>query len=89
MRGSRNNVPFRAGQCALACLIIGNLVGCSTLDGALAISPVKPWERGVLAREDMQLVTDGMEQAVDEHIYFSKEASTGGVSISGGGCGCN
>ena len=26
--------------------------------------------------------------ALDEHIYFSKEASTGGASFGGGGCGC-
>ena len=26
---------------------------------------------------------------LDEHIYFSKEASTGGAGFGGGGCGCN
>ncbi|HEX3583376.1 MAG TPA: DUF4266 domain-containing protein, partial [Thermoanaerobaculia bacterium] len=28
-------------------------------------------------------------QSVDEHIYFSKEASMGGIDVGGGGCGCN
>jgi len=27
--------------------------------------------------------------AIDEHVYFSKEASLGGSSLAGGGCGCN
>jgi Domain of unknown function (DUF4266) len=30
-----------------------------------------------------------MLMAVDEHIYFSKEASMGGMNAGGGGCGCN
>ena len=50
---------------------------------------VDPWERDVLAREDMQLVTDPVEAGLDDHIYFSKEASSGGRGFGGGGCGCN
>jgi len=53
------------------------------------IQPVKPWERDLLAKPSMQLTPDEVENALDEHIYFSKEASTGGQSIGGGGCGCN
>ena len=65
------------------------LTACGTSGQIFSISEVKPWERGTLAREDMQLTTDAMDQSVDDHIYFSKEASTGGGSIKGGGCGCN
>lgn len=50
---------------------------------------VEPWERDVLAREDMQLTADPVEAALDDHIYFSKEASSGGRGFGGGGCGCN
>ncbi|HET6630505.1 MAG TPA: DUF4266 domain-containing protein [Woeseiaceae bacterium] len=50
---------------------------------------VEPWERDVLAKEEMQLVTDPLEAAIDDHIYFSKEASSGGRGFGGGGCGCN
>jgi len=50
---------------------------------------VDPWERDVLAREDMQLVADPVEAGLDDHIYFSKEASSGGRGFGGGGCGCN
>jgi len=50
---------------------------------------VKPWERGTLARDNMQLVTNEVQAGLDEHIYFSKEAASGGSGVGGGGCGCN
>jgi uncharacterized protein DUF4266 len=58
--------------------------------GALAgCAGVQPWQRDVLARPDMQIVADPVEAAADDHIYFSKEASSGGQGFGGGGCGCN
>ncbi|MCP4301679.1 MAG: DUF4266 domain-containing protein [Gammaproteobacteria bacterium] len=56
--------------------------GCSSMG-------VEPWERDVLAKDEMQLTTDEAEAATDDHIYFSKEASSGGRGFGGGGCGCN
>lgn len=50
---------------------------------------VQPWDRDVLARPEMQIVADPSEAAADDHIYFSKEASSGGQGFGGGGCGCN
>ena len=50
---------------------------------------VEPWERDVLAKEEMQLISDPVEAGIDDHIYFSKEASSGGRGFGGGGCGCN
>jgi hypothetical protein len=64
----------------LATLTIGGLAGCAG---------VEPWDRDVLARPEMQIVSDPIEAAADEHIYFSKEASSGGQGFGGGGCGCN
>jgi hypothetical protein len=58
------------------------LSGCSNLG-------VKPWERKNLARSDMALDANFIDLALDDHIYFSKEASSGGRSFAGGGCGCN
>lgn len=57
-------------------------VGCSSMG-------VEPWERDILAKDAMQLTTDELEAATDDHIYFSKEASSGGRGFGGGGCGCN
>ena len=56
--------------------------GCSSLG-------VKPWQRDVLAREEMRLDANPLDAAIDDHMYFSKEASSGGRSFAGGGCGCN
>ena len=66
----------------VSALLIVFLAGCSSMG-------VQPWERDVLAREDMQLLTDPLEAATDDHIYFSKEATSGGRGFGGGGCGCN
>jgi hypothetical protein len=37
----------------------------------------------------MQLNANAIDDAIDDHLYFSKEASSGGRSFAGGGCGCN
>lgn len=50
---------------------------------------VKPWERDILAQDKMKLDPSPVETALDEHIYFSKEAASGGRGVGGGGCGCN
>jgi hypothetical protein len=63
-------------------LVIGAISGCSSMG-------VEPWERDVLAKDEMQLTSDPVEAALDDHIYFSKEASSGGRGFGGGGCGCN
>lgn len=59
--------------------------------GALltACTPVAAWERGTLAKPEMALTPDSLDAALKDHVYFSKEASSGGNSASGGGCGCN
>ena len=70
-------------SCAFAALgWVVCLSGCSRVG-------VQPWDRDVLARSDMQIVSDPLEASIDEHIYFSKEASSGGQGFGGGGCGCN
>ena len=63
----------------VAALLFG---GCSSMG-------VEPWDRDVLAKDEMQLTSDSIEAATDDHIYFSKEASSGGRGFGGGGCGCN
>ena len=50
---------------------------------------VKPWQRDLLAKEHMALDSDPLRSAFNDHIYFSKEASSGGRGFGGGGCGCN
>ena len=71
----------------ISAILAGSVVllatsGCASLG-------VKPWDRAILARNSMQLDRNGVENAIDDHIHFSKEASSGGRGIGGGGCGCN
>ncbi len=68
------------GIVTLLCLVV--LSGCSTLG-------VNPWERDRLADPRMALEADALDKGFDDHIYFSKEASSGGRGTAGGGCGCN
>ena len=58
------------------------MTGCSSLG-------VEPWERDKLAKKEMLPVSSPIDAALDDHIYFSKEATSGGRSFGGGGCGCN
>ena len=62
------------------------LLVCAAASGC---ATVKPWNRDLLAKPEMQFVTCPQLQAIDQHVYFSKEASAGGSSLAGGGCGCN
>ena len=64
-------------------------VGLTLLLGGCSTVGVKPWHREVLARPEMALTAYPLDAAIDDHIYFSKEAASGGRSFGGGGCGCN
>ena len=61
-------------------LLLVSTSGCQT---------VAPWEREVLAKEEMSWVPDPLEQTLENQIYFSKEAASGGLESAGSGCGCN
>lgn len=50
---------------------------------------VKPWERGNLSKDVMAWQSDPLKGSLDNHIFFSKEGSSGGGQAAGGGCGCN
>ncbi|QPK63971.1 DUF4266 domain-containing protein [Methylomonas sp. LL1] len=64
------------------CLLFGfvGLQGCSS---------ISPWERGNMAKETMGINPTPNLNKFRDHIYSSKEASQGGHSGAGGGCGCN
>jgi len=63
------------------------LLACAA--GPVGCAAVKPWERDVLAREDMALDSDPMRATLQNHIRFSKEGSLPVGGGGGGGCGCN
>jgi hypothetical protein len=58
------------------------LAGCSSLGP-------RPWEKDLMARREMLVDSYPLLTAAEDHVYFSKEASSGGRGFAGGGCGCN
>jgi hypothetical protein len=59
------------------------------LSACVTVQPPQPWEKGELARAVMKMDKDPLEARFGSHVYFSKEESSGGDGVGGGGCGCN
>lgn len=70
-------------------LLLTLLVFAMLMINSCAPVGVKPWERDIMAKPSMQLDNEAVDRGLDDHIYFSKEASSGGRGFGGGGCGCN
>ena len=77
------NLAVRRALNAFAC--VGLALVCS---GCTTIGP-KPWQKDLMSRREMQVGAYALQAAAEDHIYFSKEASSGGRGFAGGGCGCN
>jgi hypothetical protein len=63
-------------------LLAANFTGCASVG-------VQVWERDILSKPEMQMDKEALDRSIDDHVYFSKEASSGGRGFGGGGCGCN
>jgi hypothetical protein len=61
------------------------LSGCANTN----LVRVKPWERATLASYPMRADRDPLHAAMSEHVFFSRETTTGGRGVGGSGCGCN
>lgn len=59
------------------------------LIAASGCAPVKPWERGKLAKPKMQLDPSPESTQLQQHVFEYREGSSGGYGTVGGGCGCN
>lgn len=70
-------LPLLLGLAALAAS-----AGC-------AIAPPQAWEKGNLAKPEMAMGGDPLDERYLQHIYSSKENASGGYGVGGGGCGCN
>jgi len=82
MNGIMKGTMKKRVKLALISVLIISTTGCASLG-------VEPWERDLLAKKAMSLNASPIDSALDDHIYFSKEASSGGKGFGGGGCGCN
>ena len=68
---------------------IGPYVCAAVLLAGAGCANVQPWERGTLADYTMRPDRDLLTTAMADHIYTSRESSTGGRGVGGSGCGCN
>lgn len=78
----RRLLTCRAVGAAWASIALIALSGC-------AFAPPEPWEKGNLAKPEMSMGGDPLNERFTQHIYSSKEAASGGYGVGGGGCGCN
>jgi hypothetical protein len=74
-----------AAGLVLLALALGALGGCAGTN----LTRVQPWERATLADPLMRPDRDPLATALAEHVYFSREAASGGRGVGGSGCGCN
>lgn len=65
------------------------LATCFVLLSSGCAIDLKPWERGYLAKPHMSVEPDPLQRTIREQVVTSKESSSGGFSVVGGGCGCN
>jgi hypothetical protein len=69
-------------------LIALTLTALAAMSACALRMGVEPWERDLLSQPAMKM-DRLLDEDIDDHIYFSKEASSGGRGFGGGGCGCN
>jgi hypothetical protein len=79
-----NRLPKYWAVALAAVALMGT--GCSSVS---EWGQVSAWEKGNLAKTKMTFEGDPLDQRFVQHIYTSKENSSGGYGVGGGGCGCN
>jgi hypothetical protein len=84
-RHDRGATPRRLGTAARFALAA---VGATALACA-GCRTVPPWERARLGDYLMRPDRDPLTESLSDHVYFTREAATGGRGVGGGGCGCN
>lgn len=70
-------------------LFLGLLAAAGLLGSGCTAQKVQPWERAALTDYTMRPDRDPLVTAMSEHVWFSREASSGGRGVGGSGCGCN
>ncbi len=73
-------------------LALSGLAAAGALLGGCAnpgLVRVKPWQRAGLADYTMRPDRDPLDSTLSEHVYFAREAASGGKGVGGSGCGCN
>ena len=80
--GIRSPMHIRPKTMLLALVLVSALAGTGCKN-------VEPWQRRTLSDNTMRGDRDPAGQGLSEHMWFSREAASGGRGVGGGGCGCN
>lgn len=72
-----------------AALLLAAVSATTFTAGCTSLPPVEAWQRGELARPEMRFDSNLLESRLGEQVWTSKEGSSGGSGVGGGGCGCN
>lgn len=81
------NVLAQTGAMSVSrALRVAAVLLCAVLSGC---ANVKAYERGELAKPEMQFDADFSVTKLSQQMYGAKEAASGGYTTGGGGCGCN
>lgn len=73
-----------AGPVRLVALVLVAAAGLAPAGCAT----VRPSEREILSRPEMNPQTEGMEEKFQSHFESAREGGFGGHGAAGGGCGC-
>ena len=74
---------------AMKSILLLGLIAAGLAFTTVGCANVKPWQRGTLADYTMRPDRDPLNDLFSEHVYFTREAASGGRGVGGGGCGCN
>lgn len=85
----RNNGKARGALVVTLRRLAASGAAMAALSGCALYQPPQVWEKGNLAKKEMTMDADALDQRYVQHIYTSKENATGGYGVGGGGCGCN
>jgi hypothetical protein len=69
--------------------VISVLGGCASSGAAFSSSTAQMCRPDPLKHPEIRFNDEAHQYLFDEHVYFSKEGSSGGHGLGGGGCGCN
>jgi len=67
---------------------VGHAVSVAALVLAAGCATVKPSEREVLSRPEMNPGNEALEEQFQSHVESAREGGMGGHGAAGGGCGC-
>lgn len=81
-------MDMKQGERRLGAVLVRFILGLAAVMCAGCVS-VAPWEKEKLSLKHMAFEPDPLEARSRQHTFASKEGTSAGYGVGGGGCGCN